>query len=303
MARFLVIGNCQTDSVANCLRVLHPKGYVEGHNLWNLQVDFQNEDRLLTHLRTFDFVILQEFGGDNLGVLDSNVLRAASANALTIPGVVFSAFHPDIVYAQPKDPAVYGHRCVRSAIGEYQSALVVYGFLQGLGVEKTLALFRPDVYESVGYLTMWDESQTFLLNAFKTYGWKADEYFLQWARSGEFMYTNNHPKIAVFADIARMILKRCELTFEAHPFEKFLIDPLRNGPIWPVYPAVAGAYGLAGSMHFKRVEIGQGAQLFLNLEEFVAQSYAELEKVGANNVYCSRPQEWVHLGEVITKER
>lgn len=293
MARFLVIGNCQTDSVANCLRVLHPKGYVEGHNLWNLQADFQNEDRLLTHMRTFDFVILQEFGGDNLGVLDSNVLRAASPNALTIPGMVFSAFHPDIVYAQPKNPSQYGHRFVRSAIGEYQSALVVYGFLRGFDVDKTLKLFRTDVYEAVGYLDMWDEAQTFLLNAFKAYGWKVDEYFLRWARSGVFMYTNNHPKLAVFSDIARMILARCELPFEAHAFETFLIDPLRNGPIWPVYPEVAGAYGLAGSMHFKRVEVGQVAQLFLNLEEFVLQSYAELEAVGVGEVMCVRTEEWL----------
>ena len=292
MARFLVIGNCQTDSVANCLRVLHPKGYVEGHNLWNLQLDFQNEDRLLTHLRTFDFVILQEFGGDNLGVLDSNVLRAAFANTLTIPGVVFSAFHPDIVYAQPKNPALYSHRFIRSAIGEYQSALVVYGFLRGLSVDETIGMFRADVYEAVGYLNMWDESQAFLLNAFKTYGWQADEYFLRWARSGIFMYTNNHPKLAVVSDIARMILKRCELRFEAHPIENFLIDPLRNGPIWPVYPAVAGAYGLTGSMHFKRVESGQVEQLFLNLDEFVAQSYAELETVGTSNIECLRTQNW-----------
>jgi hypothetical protein len=293
MARFFVLGNCQVDGLTKCLRVLHPAGYIETGHLWDLRRDFENEDRLLTYLHTFDFVVLQDFGNDVLGTLDSDAVRAAIPGALTIPGILFSAFHPDLVYAFNTVPGTPGNRVIRSAIGDYQSALVVYGYLQGLTVEQTIALFRPEVYRALGYTSMWAESESFLLDSFRRFGWVPEESYMRWVRQGVFMHTINHPKLCVIADVARMILKRCDIEYDDDPMEDRTIDPLMASPVWPVYPAVAEIYGLRGSMNFKRDEIDENGQLFLALPEFVYYTMTVLETVPREHVDCARVRQWI----------
>jgi Polysaccharide biosynthesis enzyme WcbI len=293
MARFFVLGNCQVDSVAKCLRALHPEGYVEGANIWNLLRDFENEDRLLAYVRTFDFVVLQDFGDNVLGVLDGAMVKALRPDTLMLPGILFSAFHPDIVYVQTSEPAFAGRRIVPSAIGDYHSALTVFGYLQGLSVERTISLFRAEVYRALGYLSMWPESESFLLDQFRHHGWPADEFYGRWVRRGAFMHSINHPKLHVCADIARMILKRCQIKYVDDKFEDALVDPLLTGPIWPLYPEVAALYGLAGSMHFKRVELDDSTPVFMTLLQFVNGSYEELENVASDHIDCPRVRQWM----------
>jgi Polysaccharide biosynthesis enzyme WcbI len=296
MARFFVLGNCQADSVAKCLRALHPEGYVEGANIWNLLRDFENEDRVLAYIHTFDFVVLHDFGDDVLGVLDSAMIKALRPDTLTLPGILFSAFHPDIVYVQTTDPAAGSRRIVASAIGDYHSALTVFGYLQGLSVAQTMSLFRADVYQTLGYLDMWPESEAFLLEQFRHHGWPVDQFYGRWVRRGAFMYSINHPKLYVFADIARMILKRCHITYVDDDFENALVDPLLTGPIWPLYPEIAALYGLPGTMHFKRVELDESAPVFMTLSQFVQGSYAELEKIPSGYIECGRVRQWIEAG-------
>jgi Polysaccharide biosynthesis enzyme WcbI len=296
MARFFVLGNCQVDGLTKFLRVLHPTGYVETGHLWNLRRDFENEDRLLAYLHTFDFVVLQDFGNDVLGTLDSDAVRAAIPGALTIPVILFSAFHPDLVYALSTAPGTPGNRVIRSAIGDYQSALVVYGYLQGLTIEQTIALFRPEVYRALGYTNMWSESESFLLDSFRRFGWAPEDSYMRWVRQGVFMHTINHPKLCVIADIARMILKRCDIEYNDDPMEDRTVDPLMASPIWPVYPAIAEMYGLRGSMNFKRDELDQKVQLFLALPEFVYQTMTVLEMVPREHVDCARARQWIASG-------
>lgn len=293
MARFIVLGNCQSESLSRCLRELHSQGYVESHNQVNLRADFGNEDRFLTHLRSFDFVVLQEFLTGMLGVLDTSVISAHFKNAVSLPGVVFTAFHPDIVYARPHHPESYGHRFIVSPLGEYQSGLAVYGFLQGLTIEATCALFRREVYQRLGYLNMWHEAQSYLLNGYQQHGWNIEEYFLRWTRRGVFMHSSNHPKLYVCADIARMVLRRCDIAFDKFQFEDHMVDPLTRGPVWPVYPEIATALGLKGSTYFKSTEPGSQQRLFWHLEPFVAACYAELAKVGQAEIECARVQGWI----------
>jgi Polysaccharide biosynthesis enzyme WcbI len=296
MARFFLIGICQIEGITKCLRGLHPEGEVEGHTLWTLEETFENEDRLFAYMRTFDFIIVQDFGEDTFGVLSADLIREIFPRTYTLPGFLFSAFHPDIVYVPNAAPKPDEHRTVQSAIGDYHSALAVFGFLQNLSVEKTHSLYRGEVYESLGYMNMWAESEAFLLAPFRGYGWPVDRFYIQWVRRGVFMYTINHPKLFVLADIARMILARCNVAFVDDAVEERLIDPLMSGPIWPVYPAIAEQFGLTGSMSFKKIELDSYASLMLDLPRFIAGSFAELQKVPRENILCPRVQEWIANG-------
>jgi hypothetical protein len=296
MARFFVLGNCQIDGFTKCLRMLHAGGHVEACHVHNLRRDFENEDRLLTYLRTFDFVVFQDFRGDTLGMLDVDMLRAALPDSLILPTFVFSAFHPDTVYVPNATPARHQHRYVQSPMDDYQSALVVYGYLRGLSVDETISLFRADVYQKLGYMNMWADSEVFLLDWFRRLGWEVNEFYIGWVRSGVFMHTINHPKLHVFADIARLLLKRCRIKFIDDAFEDRLADPLIVGPSWPVYPAIADVYGVRGSMSFKRVELDNNHPLFLSLPQFVRGSYEDLNKVAPEHVDCPRVRDWIATG-------
>lgn len=116
-------------------------------------------------MRTFDFVVFQNFDSDFLGMLDTEMVLAAIPNAILLPSVLFSAFHPDIVFATriSADGGANGG-CLQSPLGDYQSALVIYGYLRGLTAEKTITLFTQDVYDVLRYTSMWTEAESFLIS-------------------------------------------------------------------------------------------------------------------------------------------
>jgi hypothetical protein len=59
-----------------------------------------------------------------------------------LSGSVFDAFHPEITFAEDKSG-----RALFGIIGQYQSALALWAFRQGLSVAQTEKLFRRDVFQ------------------------------------------------------------------------------------------------------------------------------------------------------------
>jgi hypothetical protein len=267
---------------------------VEACYFVNMARDFANEDRLLAHMRTFDFVIFQDFDADLVGMLDTDMVRAANPNAMILPSVLFSAFHPDIVFATRigADGETNGG-CLQSPLGDYQSALVIYGYLRGLTVEKTIALFTRDIYDVLGYTNMWVEAESFLISEWRRHGWSIDDFYMRWVRRGIFMHSSNHPKLYVLADIARMILARTQVAFEDYAVEEGLIDALLTSAIWPVYPPIADAYGVHGSMIFRRRIQCEFDNLFQTLPQFVSFSHELLQSVPRAELDCPRVCDWV----------
>jgi Polysaccharide biosynthesis enzyme WcbI len=293
MATFFIIGNCQIEGVSKCLRALHPCGRVETCSLLDMRRDFENEDRFLAYIRTFDFVITQHFSDDFLGMLDSDAVCEALPRTLILPSILFSAFHPDIVLVRRLKQDGSVGSIIQSSLSDYQSALVVYGYVQGLAVERINMLFNEDNYHALGYTNMWSEAELYLIQIWQALGWPITPYYMRWVRQGIFMYTSNHPKLYVLADIARMILERCQVKFEDYPIEESLVDPLVARSIWPVYPFIADAYGVRGSMNFRAGDPSNSVNLFQNLSEFVQSSYERLKVVPRNEVDCPRVREWV----------
>jgi Polysaccharide biosynthesis enzyme WcbI len=277
---------------------------VEARYFVNMQRDFANEDRLLAHMRTFDFVIFQNFDDDFLGMLDTDMVRAAMPNAMILPSVLFSAFHPDIVFATriDADRRKQGD-CLQSPLGDYQSALVIYGYLRGLTAEKTIALFTQDIYNVLGYTNMWVEAESFLVSEWHRHGWSIENFFMHWARRGIFMHSSNHPKLYVLADIARMILGRAQVAFEDYAVEESLIDALLTSAIWPVYPPIADAYGVHGSMIFRRRIQCEFDNLFQTLPQFVSFSYELLQSVPHAELDCPRVRDWIAKDTLVEFDR
>jgi Polysaccharide biosynthesis enzyme WcbI len=304
MASFLIVGNCQIEGICKCLRALHPGGCVEVCYFVNMLRDFENEDRLLVHMRGFDFVIFQNFDHDFVGMLDTDMVRAAIPNAMILPSFLFSAFHPDIVFATriEADGGTNGD-CLQSPLGDYQSALTIYGYLRGLTVGKTVALFNQDIYDALGYTNMWAEAESFLISEWQRHGWRIEDFYMRWVRRGVFMHSSNHPKLYVLADIARMILVRAQVAFEDYAVEECLADALLTSAIWPVYPPIADAYGVQGSMIFRRRIQCEFDNLFQTLPQFVSFSHDLLKTVPRSELDCPRVRDWIANDTLVEFER
>lgn len=261
--RWLVVSNCQTHGLTNALSLMVPHVDVESTDVWGLSHDLAG---WVERLPAFDQLVLspevRKFG-----------LMHADDDPRTIwvPGVFFSAYHPDLCYVQ------VGDRMLKGPLDDYHSTIAVAAWRLGLSVPETLRHFNADTFRRVGYLDTWAGERDRLLAAFDEYGLDIREEFLRWTRRGPFMFSINHPRIEVLAGLARLTARRA-----GHAVRDVALlphDNLTHGAVFPVYPEVAEALGLTeGAYAFKpprRYET-------LDLREYLDACFA---------VYAEHPRE------------
>jgi hypothetical protein len=263
--RIAVVGNCTATMVANCLRALRPQDKVKPFSMADTAV-------LATQtFNEFDLVFAVANAGEYLA-LDQLV---GGGTFFTWPNIVFFGFQPDITYF-----AIEG-RPVRSAMGEYSSHIVAIGYAQDLSPKETARLFNRLVYARLGFFDKYTLSRAALLVAGERCGMDLREPMARWERSGVFMYSINHPKVIVLADIAKALLNNAGLSFDSSlPLVDIVPDVLANGGVWPVYPELAGTIGVAGSLTFTPPTQGSYDPNFFSLEDFIEKTFAIYEADG-----------------------
>ena len=100
------------------------------------------------------------------------------------------------------------------------------------------------------------------------------------------MYSMNHPKAFVLADVARALLQREKLPIQDVDFDDFNVDDIVRGSVFPVYPEIAEHYGHRGSYTFKlaNYRLSRSVGEFMTLRQFVESSfhvYAKHERAAA----------------------
>jgi hypothetical protein len=100
-----------------------------------------------------------------------------------------------------------------------------------------------------------------------------------------------------------MILVRTQIPFEDFAVEESLVDALLTSAIWPVYPPIADAYGVHGSMIFRRRIQCELDNLFQALPLFVSLSYELLEPVPVAELNCARVRDWMTKNTLMAFER
>lgn len=279
MPRIVLIGNCQIHSLAEALRFFCPRSFVKIVYSWETTAEYGTIDKLLNELATFDYVFAHQSydGVFQHGGFDR--LREAFPHLIDIPVIVFPAFHPDLIYLY-HDTATGERVGVQSAIGTYNSALAVFGYIHGLSVDEVLGLYREDVYEMLGYFDFWPSSQEELLKAGRSVGIPLETEFQRWTRSGCFMHSINHPKAIVLIDVASALLRKAAITTLNVGCEHYITDNELADAVWPVYEPVARRYGLKGSNVFKKPDYAANAgngMRFFDLRTFVDESYRSYE--------------------------
>lgn len=165
-----------------------------------------------------------------------------------LPTILFYGFHPDNSYM------TYDGKVLKLLGQDYHSSVAWLGFRLGLSVDKTLALYQPNVLKRFRLAEIYQQEKQALISNFKTHGLDLEKHFAKWSRTGCYMHSVNHPRIDVVYDIARECLRVNGLgavTHTPHDTMPVFSDNLANGTVLPVFPPVAEGLGLRGSTNYK----------------------------------------------------
>lgn len=259
MTEVLSIGNCQSEQLARCLRLMLP-GYAISH------IRRQNDASLLGQIESAigrkPIILLQR------PIAAPSADIAALRNNFTVfdyPSIAYSGFHPDLI--RPKVNKV-GLRC---PMGTNHSAIIMYGYLQGLDEATVTALFRTEVFEAIGYYSYNKVSIDALRDTLERYQlWSSDEFsYLQSLNC--FMYTTIHPKLEVIAMLARSILKNAGIEPKLLYPEELMTDDLANNIVWPVYPEIGNKLGIYRTEYLFKAK--NSPNHIYSLDEFVSGSF------------------------------
>ncbi|GJE37183.1 hypothetical protein KHHGKMAE_1239 [Methylobacterium persicinum] len=297
-----VIGNCQARVLAQAMRLLAPESPVRYLSMGTLKRDHGHLDGLARLLRGHDHVFSQAFPAGLIPGGDSAQLREAVPRLTLVPSIVFSAFHPDMVYAgAASDLAAL--KLAPSPLGQYHSAIALFAHRLGLDAGKTVALFREEVFGRLGYLDHWDPAVRELAAAAAQVGFPLDRELTRWARRGAFMHLMNHPKAFVLGDIAKRLLREGGLSPEPVEVEDYLGDELTQDVVWPIYPPIAEQFGLTGSYLFKARATAGHFPVLYDLPGFIAASFAMYDGLSAGDLHCPRVEAWLSAPDIVAMFR
>ncbi|WP_375462697.1 WcbI family polysaccharide biosynthesis putative acetyltransferase [uncultured Methylobacterium sp.] len=290
--RIAVLGNCQARGVAQAMRLLAPNSPVRFVPMGSLKRDHGHIDGLLGTLAGDDHVFSQSFPGGLIPGGDITTLLAREPRTVLFPTIVFSAFHPDMVYAGRVED-LSALKLARSPLGQYHSAIALCAHRVGLTARQAEPLFREDVFRRLGYLDHWEPAVRELLGGAAAIGFGLEREMSRWARRGAFMHVINHPKAFVVGDLARRLLTGSGFSPEPVEIEDYLGDELARDVVWPVYPPIAETYGLTGSYLFKTKPRGEAFPTLYDLPGFLAASFAIYDAADPADLACARVEAWI----------
>lgn len=221
-----------------CLKEIFPQAQVTALPLpWPFDIE-THADRLAQQLDGHDFWVTIAAADTCSQVVER--IPGHRPQALRIPAIGFSAFHPDLCYAQDTVTKTL-------TTHHYNSAIVAWSYRNGIAPEDVARLFNAQVYAELGYLDQWAAGRSFMQHVFRAAGLERvfEGFFRAIQRSGCFMHSINHPTIFVLEQLSKIVA----LQMGANPSQLNRPLALRDGltdTVWPLYPEVADALSLPG---------------------------------------------------------
>lgn len=262
--RWIVISNCQTYGLAHSLQMMADDLIVKPVDMGEYQANIGHYN---STIREFDRVLI---GLGAEAICGADFSRARRVDR--VPELVFTAYHPDMTYV------LDGKLVVNGPIGAYHSIIAFAAYRAGYSVVETLLLFDRRVYAACGYFDCWAPARDSLVAYCKDLGYDISQEIRRWGRNEAFMYTNNHPRIRVLYDIARIYLEREGYTPRVS--DVLPHDNLASSSVFPVYPEIGDALGVPGSYLFKRVN----DYTQIGLRQFVEESFAVYDRYASGTL-------------------
>lgn len=197
------------------------------------------------------------------------LLDGSDIETLVMEPFLFESYHPDICYLKDKRGNL-----VKTKMGDYNSIIVLCGFLHGLTVEGVLELFDGTHFDEFGFYDLWNQDvQRLQTRNALNLNWV---YMLrEESRRGCFMFTFNHPNSSILSAIAIEILKELNIKYNALS-SNAVPSYLANGPVWPIYPDIAERFAIKGDYFFKPAD----SWSVFDLRTFIEDSFEEYRKLG-----------------------
>lgn len=254
-----VISNCQGPELARWIALATPASTV---GVEVMDYAFERREAFLRTFEACDWILVAPFHSDRFRGLSALELEAdLPARVLTIPSINFSGLQPDIVQLGSS-----GAR-LPSLIGSH-SSLVVSGYLQGLDVESTLSLFRPEGFRDFGLFDQWALSEAELRERDRPCDVKIAGHLMDLCRKRPAMLTENHPDSTVYLALVRSIAGIVGLSFIEPPCA-MLPTSHALSTAWPVYDAVAEYHRLP----YRTTQLYSTLDEVLSRKQFVERSF------------------------------
>lgn len=265
MEQWLVMSNCQTVGLANCIQAQTAEVAVTALDPAMYRA---RPMRMNARMRKFDKLLI--YPGIKSEVRKAKLERIEVH--VELPIVTFRAYHPDLIYIFDRGRPLSG------PLSHYHSAIAFACHRKGLTVTDAQGYFNGPFYEKCGYFDLWAGERDRLLAEFKACGLDIRSRFLNWGRERAFMYSYNHPRIGPLYDIASTLLSSAGL----EPQRSDLIpqDNLANSATFAVYPEIGEALGVPGSYDFRSV----GDYRPMRLHEYLTRCYALYQSIPAANL-------------------
>lgn len=242
----------------------------------------KSDGSLSQELDSFDVIWFQP----NLRVVEfiSNQHVDFQQKCRALAKIEFDAFHPDCTVVTYQGVPLAG------PTGLYHSALVFWGFINGLTQHQVMDLFRLPVFRLLGYLNREEMAISEIRQMDLRHETDLLRCLAKWRSRGVWMHAPDRPKSFVLADVAKHCL---ELYNESHfPGGADCVeDLLADDAGWPVYPSIAAHFGLEGGYAFKisraRADPERPVQ-HLSLNQFVAASFVLYGALDPAYLHCER---------------
>lgn len=287
--RAVVISNCQCVPLAAWLTVSSADTVFDFWGVHVLSVDQRQAEieAFVARARAaYDFIVAIPLSADYHDLSTDRIAETFNGlPVIRISNIYFSGHHPDLTYIGGLNRRVTG------PVGDYHSKLAIYGFLEGLTVAQTQALFHAETYRRLGYFDEVETSLATLRERDASVDLSVVPVLERALRTGLCFYSVNHPTSLVFSAYTAQItdhLAAAGLSQSAGlPVDPSLCpETLAGSVIYPVYPEIAAHIGMphVGSYAFKP----DGAWTNpIDLEMFLAREFAAFDALGRETLALS----------------
>lgn len=286
--RYVVLGNRQAVGMSRCLQALlgGPMPHAEIVSSETLG-QWESQDVMSAVFTTHDRVFIQPWLWKRLAPRYS----AFESKVVLYPSVAFSAYHPDVVDVRIGST---GTTLADGPMEQCHSSIALLAWKAGLSVAETVALFRGEVLQRLGFFDWWESSEQALLEEGRAANLPLEEMLGRWKAKGCFMHLPASPKVFVLAHIAQALLERLGLPTEPFEFTELAHDHLADEVAWPIYSELGAHLGCRGSYEFKQRLCGAidfSPVELLSLEQFVEKAFASYARHRPEDLVCRR-LEW-----------
>ena len=279
--RAVVISNCQCLPIASWLTTFSSATVFDFWGVHIIPAGQQEAeiDAFVQRARSdYELILTIPLSDDYLGLSTERIAGTfAGIPVRRISNIYFSGLHPDLTYLGGLGTRVMG------PLGDYHSKLAIHGFLKGLSVPDTMALFCTRSYEMLGYYDEYAQSMSTLAERDRIVDVPVTRILDEKLRSALCLFSVNHPTPALLSaycyEVTRYLEDNGFGQYSGMPPDPSMCgESLANSAIFPIYPEVAAHHGVPsfGSYSFKP----EGARVnALDLFTFLTREFDTFSEV------------------------